>query len=357
MSWGAHAIEKSKAENGGKNYVVCRKAGSFFASNSRSLTPHLLTQIRSIMSPLHIRLFGKFSIQYDNSHLLENPGHKVQELIAFLSLHRDKMHSREWLASLLWNGECTTAQSRKYLRKTLWKMQRGLQSTDAMLAARLLHVEHEWIMLNSIEELHLDVVDFENIYTDVQGCAGESLSAEQVRAIENAIESYRDGLLLNLYVDWCFEERERFQWIYLTLLDKLIRYAEHVGNLEKAISLTKQILLVDEARECSHRSLMALYYRAGDRTAALRQFKRCEEKLAEELDTRPCDKTLELYKKIEEGIPMCRTVLSMHSDFSQEQSTVAFRAELRALFGQAKDLVNRIDALMQHFSGPHNGAA
>ena len=210
-----------------------------------SPAPHLLTQTRSIMSPLQIRLFGKFSIQYDNSHLLENPGHKVQELIAFLSLHRDKMHSREWLASLLWNGECTTAQSRKYLRKALWKMQRGLQSTDPLLAARLLHVEHEWIMLNSIDELQLDVVDFENIFSEVQGCAGETLAADQVQAIEGAIASYRDGLLLNLYVDWCFEERERFQWIYLTLLDKLIRYYEHGGNFEKAISLTKQILSVD----------------------------------------------------------------------------------------------------------------
>ena len=102
---------------------------------------------------------------------------------------------------------------------------------------------------------------------------------------------------------------------------------------------------------------MALYYRAGDRTAALRQFKRCEEKLAEELDTRPSDKTLELYKMIEEGAPLCRQMPAMHADFLQDESTVAIQAELFALFRQAKELVSRIDALMRHFSGPHNGAA
>ena len=312
---------------------------------------NLLTQTHTIMSPLQIRLFGKLSIQYDNCQLLENPGHKVQELIAYLSLHRDKMHSREWLASLLWNGECTTTQSRQYLRKALWKMQRGLQSTNSPLAERLLHVEHEWIMFNTIEELDLDVLDFENVFVDVQGCAGESLTNDKVQAIEQAIESYRDGLLLNLYVDWCFEERERFQWIYLTLLDKLTRYYQYAGNYEKAISLTQQILNVDEARECSHRTLMNLYYRTGDRTAALRQYRRCEQKLADELDTQPSEKTRALYNAIETGDTSLQfPVFTLpHEVHASERQAGSLQSELLAVFSQAKELVSRLESLVKQF--------
>jgi DNA-binding SARP family transcriptional activator len=43
---------------------------------------------------------------------------------------------------------------------------------------------------------------------------------------------------------------------------------------------------------------MRLYYRAGDRTAALRQFERCITALCEELDVRPGKRTLVLYDQI-----------------------------------------------------------
>jgi hypothetical protein len=43
---------------------------------------------------------------------------------------------------------------------------------------------------------------------------------------------------------------------------------------------------------------MRLYYLAGDRTAALRQYEQCMAALAEELDVKPAKRTVALYDKI-----------------------------------------------------------
>ncbi len=58
------------------------------------------------------------------------------------------------------------------------------------------------------------------------------------------------------------------------------------------------ILRYDRARESTHRQLMHLQYKAGDRTAALRQYERCIRALDEELSVKPQKRTTALYEQI-----------------------------------------------------------
>jgi DNA-binding SARP family transcriptional activator len=46
---------------------------------------------------------------------------------------------------------------------------------------------------------------------------------------------------------------------------------------------------------------MRLFYMAGDRTSALRQYQRCAEALAEDLNIQPGENTVKLYKQIQGG--------------------------------------------------------
>jgi DNA-binding SARP family transcriptional activator len=55
------------------------------------------------------------------------------------------------------------------------------------------------------------------------------------------------------------------------------------------------------AHERIHRRLMRLYYLAGDRTAALRQYERCVTLLREELGVDPSERTVALYRQIRSG--------------------------------------------------------
>ena len=250
------------------------------------------------MKPLRISLFGKFHVEYDEDVLTGCEPCKVQELFCYLLLNRDRYHARETLASVLWGDHCTTAQSKKYLRKALWQLHAALNARPGLGDGDLLHADPDWIRLNSIRELWLDVAVFEEIYVSVREVQGRNLDDDSRRALAGAVQLYKGDLLEGWYQDWCLCERERYQQIYLMMLDKLMGYCETHHEYEMGLAYGERILRCDRARERTHQRIMRLYYLAGDRTAALHQYERCVAVLKEELDIRPARGTLRLYEEM-----------------------------------------------------------
>jgi DNA-binding SARP family transcriptional activator len=246
------------------------------------------------MATLQIRLFGKFCAQCQDQPLEGLDVRKAQELFCYLLLNRDRPHSRETLASLLWN-DCSTTQSRTYLRKALWQLQAALRVGNSSC---LLMVETEWVQLNSETDLWLDVAMFEQAFTLVRGVSGTHLDLQRIQTLQNAVDLYCGDLLEGWYQDWCLYERERIQQLYLAILDKLTAYCEAHQDYETGLVYGAQILRYERARECTHRQMMLLHYLAGDRTAALRQYARCCAVLDEDLQVKPDEETNALYEQI-----------------------------------------------------------
>lgn len=254
------------------------------------------------MSALNIHLFGKFSVRAKEQPLEGLEACKVQELLGYLLVHRERPHTREALATLLW-GDTATDKSKKYLRQTLWHLQSALEgqgrSNDgAGVCGGLLSAAHDWVRLNQNSAVWLDVEVFERAFALVQGKAGHDLDAETKRLVQEAAELYKGDLLEGWYQDWCLYERERLQNMYLVMLDKLISYSEAHRDYERGLLYGSRILRYDRARERTHRQLMHLHYMSGDRTAALRQYERCVSALRDELDVAPDRRTLALYQQI-----------------------------------------------------------
>lgn len=250
------------------------------------------------MKQLHITLFGKFSIQYDGRVFAGCEASKVQELFCYLLIHRDRPHAREMLASLLWGDHCTTSQSKKYLRDALWRLQSALKAQTGFSNSGLLLAEPDWIELHSIGELWLDLAIFEEAYAAAEGIPGPNLDERSAEALECAVGLYKGFLLENSYQDWCLCERERLHQIYLIMLDKLMEYCEARHEYEVGLSYGRRILWYDRAREHTHQQMMHLYYLAGYRSGALRQYERCVVSLREELDVGPSRSTIALYEQI-----------------------------------------------------------
>jgi DNA-binding SARP family transcriptional activator len=259
------------------------------------------------MSTLSIHLFGKFSIHAGEQSLEGLDACKTQELLSYLLVHRERPHTRESLAALLW-GETSTDKSKKYLRQTLWHLQsafegHGSSSNGGGSGAseddgRLLSAGHDWVRLNLDPAVWLDVEVFERAFARVQGKAGRDLDEETKRVVQEAAELYKGDLLEGWYQDWCLYDRERLQNMYLMMLDKLISYCEAHRDYELGLLYGSTILRYDEARERTHRQLMHLLYLSGDRTAALRQYERCAAALRRELDVAPDRRTVALYQQI-----------------------------------------------------------
>jgi DNA-binding SARP family transcriptional activator len=246
---------------------------------------------------LHIHLFGKFQVCYGKENLPGFEARRVQELFSYLLLYRDRPHSRDALATLLW-GNKSTAQSKKYLRQALWQLQTALDSQSENDKEGILEADTEWIQINPHASFWLDVTTFTRAYASVQGVPGPELNPDQLEALKQTITIYQGDLLENWYQDWCLYQRERLQNMYLAILDKLMGYCEAYAQYEEGIAHGTFILGFDQARERTHRRLMRLHYLAGDRTAALRQYDRCTKVLDEELGVEPGRSTATLYQQI-----------------------------------------------------------
>lgn len=250
------------------------------------------------MSKLQFRLFGKFAASDGHDTLKGLEAAKDQELLSYLLIHRQQHHSREALAGLLWS-ENSTERSKKYLRQALWHLQAVLEGSTG--GEKIVLVEHDWLKLNPANRPWCDVAEFEDAFTRAEGIAGNQLDEDMAHTLKQAVALYHDDLLVGWYYDWILFERERLQNKYLIMLDKLLRYSSEQREYEAGQSYGELILRHDPAQERAHRQLMKLYYTAGDRTAALRQYGRCVKALKEELGVPPERRTTGLYEKIKAG--------------------------------------------------------
>lgn len=252
------------------------------------------------MEPLRISLFGVFDVEHQGQKVDTFKSCKVKELICYLILNPGGRHSREKLATLL-ADQCSTLQSRAYLRKVLWQLQQSLDPLMDATGLPLLNVENEWIQLRLNDGIWIDVQAFQETYATVKGQPGYTLTEDQFEQLQRAIHLYKGDLLETCYKDWCIHERERLKEIYLVMLDKLMSACEVRQAYEQGIGYGHYILCHDEAREHTHRQMMRLHYLAGKRTAALRQFKKCTAQLETHLGVSPAESTMQLYQQICDG--------------------------------------------------------
>jgi DNA-binding SARP family transcriptional activator len=247
---------------------------------------------------LHVSLFGRFDVRCGQQALAGFEARRVQELFCYLLLCRDHPHPREALASLLWDEHHTNEPGR-CLRKTLWQLRSALDSQGEPLSDRVLLIEADWVQLNPEADLWFDVAEFEQAFRRIQHSQGNELDAQDVQALSDAVGLYRGGLQESWYQDWYLCERERFQYMYLVMLDKLMDYCEAESDYEAGLAYGTLILGCERARERTHRRLMRLHYLAGDRTAALRQYEHCVRALDEELGVQPARGTVALHQQIQ----------------------------------------------------------
>jgi DNA-binding SARP family transcriptional activator len=250
---------------------------------------------------LRITLLGRFTASFGAELIPLPEGSKAQELLVYLLLRRKQAHTREEIASLLWE-EAGAARSKAYLRKALWRLQGALEPPPgAAMAVPVVEVEGEWLRLRPDAPIWLDTAVLEAAHRQSRGILGAALNEEAVIALRDAVTLYTGDLLPNRYQAWCLEERERIKHLYLGMLEKLLEFSEASGAHELGLEYGRDILASDSTREHIHRQLMRIHRDRGDRAGALRQYRQCEQVLATELGVPPMKETTELYEHIRDS--------------------------------------------------------
>ncbi len=226
---------------------------------------------------------------------------KAMALLAYLAVSGES-HRRESLMALLW-PEYDQGRARADLRRTLSVL-------NTTLGADWFHTEGELVSLNRQTGFWLDVEQFEH-YLAI--CHGHGHPPNEVCSaclspLTEAVQLYRGEFLAGFslrdsanFDEWQFFQTERLGRELAQALERLIRCHDEWGELDAALTYAQHWVELDPLHEPAQRQLMQLYARNGQRAAALRQYHRCIELLAQELGVPPQQETTVLYEHIQAG--------------------------------------------------------
>jgi DNA-binding SARP family transcriptional activator len=248
-----------------------------------------VTVVGPAIRELRIMLLGPFSVADDRGARPGPLAHKAQDLLALMLISRERRVLRETAAEALWPGAPGDV-SRKAMRQALWHIHRitddGVDDPN-----RLVVSDGDGLHINPERPLWVDLPVFADAAHVAQSRAVEPTD---LGALATAADLYRGPLHAGCYDEWCLIPRARLEDRCLTLLDALSREHERHGDLISAIAWAQRLLDIEPAHERSHRRLMRLYSRTGDRTRALRQLSQCRWILQHELGVQPDARTEEL---------------------------------------------------------------
>jgi DNA-binding SARP family transcriptional activator/TolB-like protein len=251
--------------------------------------------------PLLIHLFGPFQVTVDGVRIDDQRWgrRKSKTLVKVLALqaprHSSRQMHREELIELLW-PDVDPEQGLNNLHKALHAARRALEpDLSAGSSSRFLPMRDQLVMLQSSDEIQVDVSQFETL-------AEEALKTGHRDRIEAALAICHGDLLPeDLHEDWTSVRREQLRSRKEQLLLRLAAVCEASCDSAAAIEACSRLLASNPCNEAAHRGLMRLYSAAGQRYLAVEQFRICTETLRRELEVEPEPETAALYERILAG--------------------------------------------------------
>ncbi len=225
---------------------------------------------------------------------------KALALLAVLAVSEART-ARDELAALVW-PEADANSARGTLRRTLSTLKRAIGSDS-------LSVDRQAIGLNS-DRLEVDVTRFSSLLATARA-HGHRLTQEChscLPVLRKAIQLHRGDFLAGFSIrdapefeDWQVTRCEAYRRELAAALEGASRTLAAQGDLDGATAFAERLLALDSLNETAHQLLMRIYSQAGDRPAAIRQYKECLRLLHEELAVAPVEETVRLFESIANG--------------------------------------------------------
>lgn len=241
------------------------------------------------MLSLALNFLGTFHVFLADQPVSRFRSANVQGLLVYLALQAQRPFPRDVLATLFWPEEPDTV-AKKNLRQTVYQLRQVLHDDQAQAQPYLL-VTRQTVQFNPASRHTLDARQF--------------LTALDQGDWVTAVSLYNGDLLPGFtcgsleFEDWLRRERERLHGLALKVMSDLAERQLRNGRVGKAQTTARRHLSLEPWSESGHRHLMEALALAGDRPAALAQYERCRQILAEELDVLPEAETAALAERIQ----------------------------------------------------------
>lgn len=244
---------------------------------------------------LQMRFLGGLQVNLDERSVSDDLASKALALVCYLAM-TGEAHPRSSLAALLWS-DFSEYRARSNLRDTVAVLRRSTLEPYLEITRRTIRFK--------IDSPHwLDTAAFQEGVE--QGCEAVPVDSS---ALERAVELYAGEFLAGfqvakaaLFEEWIVLRRQQLHTLASEAIQRLVNHHLDAGSYEAAFGYAHRLLNLDPWREEAHRSLMLLWMLKGEHNAAIRQYEKCRQLLADELDVMPAAKTQALYQNIRRQI-------------------------------------------------------
>jgi len=293
-------------DQGQRALIVCRAAQE--AGIYQAFAERVVGAIRSVQRPappvarqkekeieeaiIKVNCLGGFRLFYKGQELgkdVELVG-KPRELLAYFVTHRHRRLPLDRILEDLW-PESDPGRGQAVFHTTLYRLRRGL--TKGVGPGNYVRYESGEYQLEH-ERFQVDVDLFNARLAQARSGAGEAAT----RDYEAAIDLYTGPYLVNLYCEWCEEERRRLDVTYMTALRFLAAHYAAGGDYHHAIATCERMLELNPLLEQVHCDLMRFWRRLGNRAAVEKQYRILTHLLVEELGADPMPDTQALYAEL-----------------------------------------------------------
>jgi DNA-binding SARP family transcriptional activator len=243
---------------------------------------------------LSLALLGGFEITLDGERVTSFGSNKVRALLAYLVVEADRAHRRESLSALLWPG-FPDRSARTNLRNALYNLRIVIGDREAELP--FLHISRATLQFNIESDHQLDVRQLDKAHKLADQVPVEHLT----KAANLYTGDFLAGFTLEDAVgfdDWVSVTQERLRRQVLDLLGVLIDRLVVEEDFSRALTYARRRVELEPWLEEAQRQLIRLLAATGQRSAALRQYRRCVRVLEDELGAQPAVETQALYDEI-----------------------------------------------------------
>jgi predicted ATPase/DNA-binding SARP family transcriptional activator len=300
------------------------------------------------MGPVwRVEMLGTFQAKSQDLTVSRFRTRRVAALLAFLSLHRNRLHFRDEIGEMLW-PESDLQVSRRNLRQALLSLRHALEPPP-LPSGSVLQVAQSRLQLNP-EVLTTDISEFEDLIDK----ARETKQPEKrFDYLKQAISLYRGELLPGFDELWVLNERLRMEDLYISSLSQLIEECERLGRTDEAIDFLRLALAKEPLTEAWHTGLMRQYLKSGRPTSALKQYAELETMLVEQLHCQPDHESKELAARAQREavrgaaieIPEEASANTQESVQEPSKEQIRLPIQLTRLFGRKAE----IDFVFNHF--------
>lgn len=238
---------------------------------------------------LELRLFGIPELILKNNTVspIDMPYGKALALLAYLLVEHERWHSRNELATLLWDS-MEDGKAKRNLRQAIYVL-RHLTPDDVTL----IEVEQKRVRIST------EYLTFCDVLTFAEGQVDSHSSLEVPFAMYRG--TFLEGLSLDdcdAYEEWLRLQRSRFQIQAISTATRLLDAQLSSKDYDAARITAEKLRQIESMSEIAYQYLMRVYASTGEIDAVRQIYKQCAEMCRTEYASEPSDKTSDLFQQL-----------------------------------------------------------